>query len=52
MNYDCCFIMQKTVVWPLLNDRMIIPVSTYALLKVWDESNLMDGAGWDINVLR
>lgn len=45
------FISQKTVDWSLLNDGMTIPVSAYALLKVWDESVLTHGIGKDIKVL-
>ena len=45
------FISQKTVDWSLLNDGMTIPVSAYALLKVWDESVLTHGICKDIKVL-
>jgi predicted HNH restriction endonuclease len=51
MDYDGRFIMQKTVDWSLLNDGMTIPVSACALLKAWDESILIHGAGKDIKVL-
>ena len=51
MDYEGRFIMQKTVDWSLLNDGMTIPVSACALLKAWDESILIHGAGKDIKVL-
>ena len=51
MDYEGRFIMQKTVDWSLLNDGMTIPVSACALLKAWDESILIRGAGKDIKVL-
>jgi len=51
MDYEGRFIMQKTVDWSLLNDGMTIPVSACALLKTWDESILIHGAGKDIKVL-
>ncbi len=51
MDYDNGFILQKTVDWSLLNDGMTIPVSACALLKAWDDSILIHGAGKDIKVL-
>ena len=51
MDYEGRFIMQKTVDGSLLNDGMTIPVSACALLKAWDESILIHGAGKDIKVL-
>lgn len=51
MDYEGRFILQKTVDWSLLNDGMTIPVSACALLKAWDESILIHGAGKDIKVL-
>jgi len=51
MDYDGRFILQKTVDWSLLNDGMTIPVSACALLKAWDDSILIHGAGKDIKVL-
>ena len=51
MDYEGRFIMQKTGDWSLLNDGMTIPVSACALLKAWDESILIHGAGKDIKVL-
>ena len=64
MTYDGGFIMQKAVDWLLLrsssarllpkgrkNDGMTIPVSACAMLNVWDESILTNGASKDIKVL-
>ena len=38
MDYDGSFIMQKTIDWSLMNDRMTIPMSICELLKTLDES--------------